>query len=113
MNHDYKVSENISRCIQSAIEKDFYSALSKKPQEIDLEVYVFPEIWGSTALGFNGLGGQAMTMAHTVVIAYQNHVAVYFGGMFAYLVPFTNAVKEDMVRQHMAPVSRCNKYLEE
>lgn len=29
---------------------------------------MFPQAWGSTSLGFGGIGGQAMTSAYTTVI---------------------------------------------
>lgn len=31
-------------------------------------MYVFPQTWGSTALGFGGYGGQAITEAYTTVV---------------------------------------------
>ena len=40
---------------------------------------VFPQIWGSTALGYNGIGGSAMTTADTIIIFIHNGPArVYF-----------------------------------
>lgn len=32
------------------------------------KMYVFPQTWGSTALGFDGCGGQAITEAYTTVV---------------------------------------------
>jgi hypothetical protein len=55
-------------------------------------VYVFPQGWGSTALGFGGIGGQMCTTAHTVVVVDdgydrpQARALVYFGSGFAYEV---------------------------
>lgn len=34
----------------------------------EFEFYMFPQAWGSTSLGFGGIGGQAMTSAYTTVI---------------------------------------------
>jgi hypothetical protein len=51
--------------------------------------YSFPQLWGSTALGFGGIGGACMTTAQTVVVMTHDGVgkaAVYFGGRFAYLI---------------------------
>lgn len=66
-----------------------------------LEVYAFPQIWGSTALGFNGIGGSAMTSDTTVVVLslHNERAAVYFGGRHAYDVEsvrgkFVKALKE-------------------
>lgn len=54
----------------------------------EVEVYVFPQIWGSTALGFNGIGGQAMTSAYTTVVSDLNegYHSVFFGEALAYTV---------------------------
>ena len=52
--------------------------------------YAFPQTWSSTALGFGGIGGCAMTCAETVVVMTHNgpvgSAAVFFGGRFAYTV---------------------------
>ena len=53
---------------------------------------MFPQMWGSTSLGFGGIGGAAMTSAYTVAIeGPQGSVAMYFGGRYAYQVDFANA----------------------
>lgn len=59
---------------------------SRRPREDELEVYLFPQTWGSTALGYGGIGGSAMTTAYTVVVMCINDVCVYFGasGYLAY-----------------------------
>lgn len=52
--------------------------------------YAFPQTWGSTSLGFDGIGGQAITRAQTVVVLSENGAAVvYFGGRFAYSVDYS------------------------
>ena len=33
----------------------------------DFDMYTFEQVWGSTSLGFGGIGGQAMTTARTYV----------------------------------------------
>jgi hypothetical protein len=49
---------------------------------------MFPQQWGSSALGFGGVGGQAMTEEYTTVLQGPGlDLAVYFGGSFAYLLP--------------------------
>jgi len=40
----------------------------------EVEVVMFPQTWGSTALGYGGIGGAAMTPAYTVVVSYENHM---------------------------------------
>lgn len=50
-------------------------------------VSMFEQTWGSTSLGFGGIGGAAMTTAFTSVIqADENTFAVYFHERFAYEV---------------------------
>jgi hypothetical protein len=61
-------------------------------------VAMFPQTWGSTALGFSGLGGQAITTEYTVVIECNGEFAVYFGRRFAYIVELPN----DLFFDHMA-----------
>lgn len=62
---------------------------TRRPREDECEVYVFSQTWSSTALGYGGVGGQAITQAYTVVVVSEmtGHAAVYFGsGRLAYLV---------------------------
>ena len=74
-----------------------------RPQAHHLAVTMFPQTWGSTALGFGGIGGQAMTPAYTVIV--QDGVgpaAVYFGGRLAYVIKRPNAkFYDDRARQAM------------
>lgn len=70
-------------------------------------VTMFEQTWGSTALGFGGVGGQALTGAYTVIIdnQYTTEYSVYFGGRFAYKVENPNRVFfEDMFNQDMSQV---------
>lgn len=62
---------------------------TRRPTPADVEVRVFPQMWGSTALGYGGLGGAAMTKAYSIVVSSADAHAVYFGngGRLAYLVP--------------------------
>lgn len=55
---------------------------------------MFVQTWGSTALGFGGIGGQAITPAYTVVVrsTQLDEYAVYFGGRFAYMIQHPNSV---------------------
>ncbi len=65
-------------------------------------VTVFPQVWGSTALGYGGIGGAAMSTAYTVVVESRivAQRAVYFGrsGRLAYLVPMGAGAEENFSR---------------
>ena len=81
----------------------------------DVTLYTFPQTWGSTALGFTGIGGQMMTQAQTTVIMVSTtheYGAVFFGGKFAYSVENVNeAFIKDVSQFHMEPVYKAGKYL--
>lgn len=49
---------------------------------------MYPQLWGSTALGFGGIGGQAMTTAYTTVFYDQgrHYAIVFFDSILAYIV---------------------------
>jgi hypothetical protein len=84
---------------------DCYVEKSRKHTFYDLTVYsMFPQTWGSTALGFGGIGGQAITSAYVCVIE-SNLVggyAVYFGGRLAYVIDRPNEkFIEDISKQRM------------
>ena len=70
-------------------------------------VTMFEQTWASTALGFGGIGGQALTGAYTVIIdnLYTAEYSVYFGGRFAYKVDNPNKTFfEDIANQDMSQV---------
>ena len=70
-------------------------------------VEVFPQTWGSTALGFGGVGGQAMTTAYTSVFydQGQNYAVVFFDGRLAYIVNEpTDLFWEHLKGRRMLPV---------
>jgi hypothetical protein len=72
---------------------------------------MFSQTWGSTALGFGGVGGQAITSAYVIVLECMGEFCVYFGGRFAYKVCAPNAkFFEDIVAHRMADVSAQRKY---
>lgn len=59
----------------------------RKPRNSDIrDIKCFTETWGSTALGFGGVGGAAMTTALTVVITTDQYIGVYWGGLLGYLI---------------------------
>lgn len=71
----------------------------EKPREDDLIVEVFSQTWGSTALGFGGIGGAAMTQAYTtLIVGPENTVLIYFAGVYAYTIP---QEKYHLFKDHM------------
>lgn len=72
----------------------------RRPMVDELEVIMFPQSWGSTALGYGGLGGAAMTSAYTIIISYHSTTyCVYFGrGQLAYKLTWAD----------MSPLGRDN-----
>lgn len=86
----------------------------ERPSINDFELYTFNQMWGSTALGFGGIGGQAMTQARTYVfvpVACEQKCFIYFGGRFAYEADYCEALREDIRNQNMAPVNQKGKYI--
>lgn len=73
----------------------------QRPYSGNVETFIFPQTWSSTALGFGGVGGQAFTAAYTVVVTGpQGDACVYFGGRFAYRVPRLSQVFMEDLRSH-------------
>lgn len=73
-----------------------------RPSLYDIDVYNFPQTWGSTALGFGGMGGAAMTKAYTTVIVCRENAAVFFAGRHCYSIDGINeAFKDDLNKKHM------------
>lgn len=73
--------------------KDATITKSRRHVDYDMEVVaMFPQTWGSTALGFGGIGGQAITTAYTIVIYSEliGQYCVYFGGRIAYRIDAPN-----------------------
>ena len=79
----------------------------------DFDVHTFEQTWGSTALGFEGIGGQAMTTSNTYVIVpkvIDHPCVVYFSGRFAYKCPYTDTLKEDIKNHSIAPIWEMSRY---
>lgn len=76
--------------------------------------YSFPQTWGSTALGFGGIGGQAITTAQTYVVLANGAIYVYFGSRFAYVITgyLRHNLEEYLNKKHF-PSVRDYKKLEE
>jgi len=76
---------------------------------------MFPQVWSSTALGFGGIGGQAITTAYTTVVESDIDASccVYFGGQFAYRIERPNEqFFEDLMKQQMTTVTGAKKRYE-
>lgn len=84
---------------------DCFVEKTRKHTFYDLTVYsLFPQTWGSTALGFGSIGGQAITSAYVCVIESDlvGGFAVYFGGRLAYVINRPNQkFVEDVARHRM------------
>lgn len=87
---------------------------TRKHSDRDIEVYaMFSQTWSSTALGFGGLGGQAITSAYTIILRsnYLGEYCVYFGGRFAYHIKRINQkFIEDVMNREMRSVKNKGKY---
>lgn len=98
-----------------AIDEDLPFRLGEDARRIssdDFVIHAFAQAWGSTALGFGGMGGQAITEANTYVLEPvapnapdYNTCHVYFAGRYAYSVPYGTQFCVDLVSQNMAPIS--------
>jgi len=59
--------------------KDVRVTKTRRPEIRDIEVILFPQTWGSTALGYGGMGGAAITDAYTIIVVSTITYCVYFG----------------------------------
>lgn len=82
----------------------------KKLEEFD--IYDFDQTWDSTALGFGGIGGSAITTARTYVLIPMDEekAYVYFGGRFAYQCGINDKFREDLRNRRMSDVMGSGKY---
>lgn len=87
----------------------------RRPNANDIEVVgMFAQTWPSTALGFGGLGGAAMTPAYTIVLKCQSEYCVYFGGRLAYcVINPSKKFKQDVAERKLASVAEHHQYLTE
>jgi hypothetical protein len=91
VDRDWTAWRNMSKEDQIlSIKNDTVPKIKKtrRVYDYEVEVVMFPQTWGSTALGYGGIGGSAMTTAYTVVVSYNGYYCVYFGssGRLAYTV---------------------------
>ena len=79
----------------------------------DFVLHTFEQTWGSTALGFGGVGGQMMTSATTYVfipMGVNQKCLVYFAGRFAYAVDYSEKFMKDVLGCNVASVYESGKY---
>lgn len=80
----------------------------------EFECKVFPQLWGSTALGFRSIGCDAMTKAYTTVcnLGDSTH-GVFFGEQLAYVVRnpnelFFNDLKDCQMKSQYEATCYCD-----
>ena len=100
--------------IESDLPFRFDYSKGEKPTIDDFQMVCFEQVWGSTSLGFGGIGGQAMTAANTYVfvpVTADQKCFVYFAGKFAYSADWqSDAFKKDVKNGCVEPVHRASKY---
>lgn len=91
---------------------------TRRPHASEVNVTMFPQGWGSTALGYGGIGGSAMTPAYTVIVHGAASFCVYFGGgRLAYRLDYNKMsaegrerLRQDIAEQNMASVAESGRY---
>ena len=79
----------------------------------DFDLHMFEQTWGSTSLGFGGIGGQAITTEFTYVftpVHCNQNAFVYFGDQFAYEANYSDAFVEDLRNRQMRPCREAGRY---
>jgi hypothetical protein len=120
--------EQIGQVEYESVDFDAYGAAKQKDPNVNrfdykvkrtrylnqdevLVAAMFAQTWASTALGFGGVGGAAITSAYSIVIEYENTYYVYFGGRFAYKLKDPNQKFWDDIRaQNLAHVRDAWEY---
>ena len=79
----------------------------------DGQLYDFDQTWASTALGFGGCGGSALTTERTYVFipnTLEDEAFVFFGETYAYTATTNERFWEDVKNHDMASVSGSVRY---
>ena len=106
------------------IDQQFYNVLGgelyhKGVRQCDYELYTFNQVWGNTSGGFEGMGGSAMTMQRTYVFVPTHNMDdedmcfVFFGGTFAYRVPYSEKFMQDVISGCVFGKSKYREYYSE
>lgn len=93
----------------------FYLKNPSKNNVNDFKLYSFEQIWGNTSGGFEGIGGSAMTIQRTYVFVplaklEEEDCLIFFGSRFAYSVPYSEVLKQDIKKNNVAGLSEKSKY---
>lgn len=97
---------------KQGVRKEHAPLKKRRPRDDDVEVYHFPQTWGSTTLGFGGMGGSTMTSAYTTVVISERSAAVYFAGRHAYTtLEVTPRFMDDVRNYDMAAKYDTGRYL--
>ena len=114
------IEERAKNILKKEIKKEYPTFDENTPKYIydaykypDFDFTMFSQVWGSTALGFNGIGGQALTKAYTIVLKEQNTnmFFVFFEERFAYMIKDPNELfQKDFENHNMKPVYLAFKY---
>ncbi len=74
------------------------------------DIINFKQTWASTALGFGGVGDDAITDAYTTVLTCGNTWFVFFGGRFAYKVSIDDELfYQDMINGNLYSVKEAQE----
>jgi len=80
-----------------------------------INLHVVLQMWGSTACGWNGIGGAAMTQSYTTVIESieGNAIFVYYNGKLAYVAEMDDKLKpiKDDGYRYLPDISGSSKVL--
>jgi len=98
----------------NAIKDDLSEEEKKYRPEFTMDM--FEQTWGNTALGFGGIGGQAITSAYTTVVRdmYSGWCGVFFGERLAYKIKDPNQkFNEDVLYRDMKPTYQYGVYIRE
>lgn len=108
--------EDIKRPLRGKLSYEDWKLLptesyKRRPYLREVEVYSFPQGWGSTALGFGGIGGQSITQAQTTIVISGCDAAVYFARNLAYVIRnYNSALMADIAGLNIAECAKASKY---
>lgn len=120
INLEGTVMENVSY-LKSADNEANASLLTELRQQglseeelSSIITYSFEQVWGSSALGFGGVGLSAMTSSRTSVLIPKNSVTAYifFGDRYAYSVGICNNLWKDIYHRNIKPISEAPTHYE-
>jgi hypothetical protein len=114
---DYEAVRNASTAQERTDALNATTPAVRRPTTRDFTVYaMYPQLWGSTALGHGGMGGASMSTAYTVVLECADtcEYLVYFGGQLCYKVnrhsDNLTKFKEDIMNQCLASKHKSSVY---